>query len=256
MAIDSLFILNSSGTPLIQKHWCNDRAIQRATLVVLPAFKKYLFSRNALQDAVPVWSAPHETTCIHIQRDQLIYMAVVSQEVPPLEVLELLEGVVRTLSEYIAGQPISEVAVKENFATIYQLLSEMVDSGSPVTTDSAVLKGLVPVPSLVNRVIENVSGIGIGSERQPDVNTSSTPWRAQGIRHNNNKFFVDIVEKIDAIVSGTSGSVISYDVSGDITCKSNLSGMPDMRLALNQPDILDDVSFHPCVRVRDRKSVV
>ncbi|KAJ1726570.1 hypothetical protein LPJ61_005097 [Coemansia biformis] len=201
----------------------------------------------SLNDAEPVWSAPQEAVCIHIQRQELVYLAIVSQEIPPLEVLELLEGVVQALTEYVGH--LSELTVKENFTTVYQLLSEMVDSGIVVTTDTAVLRGLVPVPNLVNRVIENVSGIGIGPERRPNVNTSSTPWRARGIRHSTNEFFVDIVERIDAIV-GTSGSVVSFDVSGDVSCKSKLTGMPEMIMVLNRPEIMDDVVFHPCVRRR------
>ncbi|KAJ2723204.1 hypothetical protein GGI07_002773 [Coemansia sp. Benny D115] len=206
----------------------------------------YLQSVPAMSDAEPVWSAALNVVCIHLQKRELVYLGIVSQEVPALEVLELLEGVDRALTEYL-GQ-LSEVTIKESFDTVYQLLSEMVDSGSAVTTDTSVLRGLVPVPSLVNRVIENVAGIDIGAEKQPDVNTSSTPWRAQGIRHSSNEFFVDIVERIDAIVDG-GGSIVSYDVSGDIECKSRLSGMPDLLLSLNRAMYLDDVVFHPCVRI-------
>ncbi|KAJ2828784.1 hypothetical protein IWW50_001209 [Coemansia erecta] len=233
--------------PIIQKHWGDDLATRRASLVVAPAFSRYLASVPSLTDASPVWSGPQETVCIHIQRGELVYLGIVSREVPPLEILELLEGVVQALSEYI-GQ-LSELTIKENFVTVYHLLSEMVDSGSVVTTDTAVLRGLVPVPSLVNRVIENVSGLGIGADRRPNVSTSSTPWRPQGIRHTTNEFFVDIIERIDAIV-GADGSVVSYDVSGDITCKSRLSGMPDLVMVLNRPEIMDDVAFHPCVQRR------
>ncbi|KAJ2785120.1 AP-3 complex subunit mu-2 [Coemansia javaensis] len=245
--MDSLFILNASGAPVLEKHWCDDRAVRRAALVVVPAFARYLGSVAALSDAEPVWGAPHETVCVHIQRKELIFLAIVSREVPPLEVLEVLEGVVQALGEYIGR--LSELTIKENFVTVYQLLSEMVDSGATVTTDTAVLRGLVPVPSLVSRVIENVSGIGIGPERRPNVNTSSTPWRAQGIRHASNEFFVDVVERIDAVLD-SGGSVVSYDVSGDISCKSQLTGMPDLTMVLNRPEIMDDVTFHPCVRRR------
>ncbi|KAJ1752470.1 hypothetical protein LPJ79_001217 [Coemansia sp. RSA 1821] len=230
MSLESLFILNTAGYgggP--------------------PAFARYLASVPSLADAEPVWSGPQDTVCIHIQRKELVYLGIVSEEVPPIEILEFLDGVVQALSEYI-GQ-LSELTIKENFVTVYQLLSEMVDSGSVVTTDTTVLRGLVPVPSLVNRVIENVSGIGLGSEKRPNVNTSATPWRRQGIRHTTNEFFVDIVERIDTIVD-SSGSIISYDVSGDISCKSRLSGMPDLVMVLNRPDIMDDVAFHPCVRRR------
>ncbi|KAJ2770065.1 hypothetical protein IWQ57_002829 [Coemansia nantahalensis] len=245
--MDSLFILNASGAALLEKHWCDDRAIRRASLVVVPAFARYLASVEAAADAEPMWSGPQGTVCIHIQRQELIYLGIVSREVPPLEVLELLEGVVQALGEYVGR--LSELTIKENFVTVYQLLSEMVDSGAMVTTDTAVLRGLVPVPNLVNRVLENVSGIGIGPERRPNVNTSATPWRAQGIRHSTNEFYVDIAERIDAIIAA-SGAVVAYDVNGEISCKSRLTGMPELVLTLNRPEIMDDVVFHPCVRRR------
>ncbi|KAJ1665846.1 hypothetical protein IW140_002927 [Coemansia sp. RSA 1813] len=238
--------MSVNRAPIIQKHWCDDLSIKRASLVIAPAFTRYLRSVPSLEHADPIWTAPQDRVCVHIQRNEIIYMGLVSTEVPPLEVIELLEGVSQAITEYI-GQ-VSELTIKENFTTIYQLLSEMVDSGKAVTTDTSVLRGLVPVPSLVNRVFENVSGIGIVPERRPDVNTSSTPWRAQGIRHTNNEFFVDVVERIDAIV-GTNGAIVSYDVSGDIECKSWLSGMPDMLLSLSNPQAMDDVAFHPCVRL-------
>ncbi|KAJ2002855.1 hypothetical protein H4R26_003390 [Coemansia thaxteri] len=223
----------------------DDVAIQRASLVVVPAFSRYLRSVASLHDAEPVWSAPLDTVCIHVQRGELIYVGVVSREVAALEVLELLEGVQQALGEYIGH--VTELTLKENFATVYQLLSEMVDSGSAVTTDTAVLRGLVPVPSLVDRVIENVAGIGMRAERRPAVNTSSTPWRAPGIRHTNNEIFVDVVERIDATVEA-GGAVAAYDVSGDISCNARLTGMPDLLLAVNRADAMDDVAFHPCVR--------
>ncbi|KAJ2691492.1 AP-3 complex subunit mu-2, partial [Coemansia spiralis] len=85
--------------------------------------------------------------------------------------------------------------------------------------------------------------------RRPNVNTSATPWRAQDIRHTTNEFYVDIAERIDATIAA-SGSVVAYDVSGDISCKSRLTGMPELVMVLNRPEIMDDVVFHPCVRRR------
>jgi AP-3 complex subunit mu len=42
--------------------------------------------------------------------------------------------------------------------------------------------------------------------------------------------------------------LISSDVSGSIQCQSHLSGIPDLLLTFKDPDIIDDCSFHPCVR--------
>ncbi|KAJ2559152.1 hypothetical protein GGH12_005520 [Coemansia sp. RSA 1822] len=181
---------------------------------------------------------------MHIQRGSLTYTALVSTEVAPLEILELLESVSMLLYEY-TGQVATELTIKENFVCVYQLLSEMVDSGQVVTTDMSVLRGLVPVPSLMGRVIENVSGFSTNTLASSTA-SHDAPWRARSIRHTTNEFFVDIVDRIDAIVD-SSGTCVMYDVMGDISCKSRLSGMPHLVMTLGRARELDDVVFHPCV---------
>lgn len=85
------------------------------------------------------------------------------------------------------------------------------------------------------------------SEALPTGTVSNMPWRKAGVTHPNNEIYIDIVEEIDAILSA-SGSVISSDVSGSIQAQSNLSGVPDLILTFNDATLIDDCSFHPCVR--------
>jgi len=73
------------------------------------------------------------------------------------------------------------------------------------------------------------------------------PWRKAGVTHPNNEIYIDIVEEIDAILNA-NGGVISSDVSGSIQAQSNLSGVPDLLLTFNDATLIDDCSFHPCVR--------
>ena len=67
------------------------------------------------------------------------------------------------------------------------------------------------------------------------------------MRHNPNEIYLDIVEDIDAVVD-IVGNVISFDVAGSIQIQSKLSGIPDLLLTFKDPTIIDDCSFHPCVR--------
>lgn len=85
------------------------------------------------------------------------------------------------------------------------------------------------------------------SEALPTGTVSNMPWRKAGVTHPNNEIYIDIVEEIDAILSA-NGSVISSDVSGSIQAQSNLSGVPDLLLTFNDATLIDDCSFHPCVR--------
>lgn len=85
------------------------------------------------------------------------------------------------------------------------------------------------------------------SEALPTGTVSNMPWRKAGVTHPNNEIYIDIVEEIDAILN-SNGAVISSDVSGSIQAQSNLSGVPDLILTFNDSTLIDDCSFHPCVR--------
>jgi AP-3 complex subunit mu len=73
------------------------------------------------------------------------------------------------------------------------------------------------------------------------------PWRAAGVTYSQNEIYMDIVEEVDAIVDA-GGRLVSVDVSGSIQCQSHLSGIPDLLLTFKDPHLIDDCSFHPCVR--------
>jgi AP-3 complex subunit mu len=85
------------------------------------------------------------------------------------------------------------------------------------------------------------------SDALPSGTVSNMPWRRAGVKHHPNEIYIDIVEQIDAVMDCHS-NVISFDVAGSIEVQSNLSGVPDLLLTFKDPSIIDDCSFHPCVR--------
>jgi AP-3 complex subunit mu len=101
----------------------------------------------------------------------------------------------------------------------------------------------------MHKITQAVTGgsSAVVSEALPTGTVSNMPWRKAGVHHSNNEIYIDIVEEIDAIVDGT-GNVISADVAGSIQAQSNLSGVPDLLLTFKDPDVIDDCSFHPCIR--------
>jgi AP-3 complex subunit mu len=58
-----------------------------------------------------------------------------------------------------------------------------------------------------------------------------------------------VVEEIDVIID-KSGTTVFAEIQGYIDCLIKLSGMPDLTLSFVNPRLLDDVSFHPCVRFK------
>ncbi|KAF3339133.1 AP-2 complex subunit mu [Carex littledalei] len=97
--------------------------------------------------------------------------------------------------------------------------------------------------------------------------TGAVGWRREGLFYKKNEVFLDIVESVNLLMS-SKGSVLRCDVTGKVLMKCFLSGMPDLKLGLNdkiglekesqmksrpvksgKTIELDDVTFHQCVNL-------
>ena len=70
--------------------------------------------------------------------------------------------------------------------------------------------------------------------------TGAVGWRKDNLKYKKNEVFLDIVEQVNMLMS-SQGAVLRCDVNGKVVMKVFLSGMPDVKLGLN--DALE-VSFH------------
>lgn len=255
--IQSLFILSPVGEVLIERHFrgvVTSRSVcehfwERASLSALHHGGVSASSslRAEHYDTVPpVMEVPESDQgtlyLISILRDGLSYLAVCPAEVSPLLVLEFLGRVHGIFVEYF-GPVADESSIKDNFSTVYQLLEEMIDYGWPLTVEPNALKAMIRPPTVMSKLLQT----GNTADELPSGTVSNMPWRASGVTYSQNEIYIDIVEEVDAIVSA-SGSIVSTDVSGSIQCQSHLSGIPDLLLTFKDPTLIDDCSFHPCVR--------
>ncbi|KAM9610857.1 AP-1 complex subunit mu-2 isoform 3-T3 [Morphnus guianensis] len=100
-----------------------------------------------------------------------------------------------------------------------------------------------------------------GKSRVPTTVTNAVSWRSEGIKYKKNEVFIDVIESVNLLVSA-NGSVLLSEVVGTIKLKVFLSGMPELRLGLNDRVLfeltgrgknksveLEDVKFHQCVRL-------
>lgn len=131
------------------------------------------------------------------------------------------------------------------------------DYGYPFTTEPNVLKEMIPPPSVLSRLTTVATGKSFLSEELPDGTLSNMPWRKTGVKYSQNEIYLDIIEEIDGVFD-RNGQIISLEVTGVIMANSRLSGMPDLTLQFTDPSVIDDCSFHPCVRYSryDRDKVV
>lgn len=77
-------------------------------------------------------------------------------------------------------------------------------------------------------------------------------WRAKGIHYGKNEFFLDVVEQVQYVMDFKANIIKKNLIHGKICCKSYLSGMPKLTIALNKLSERDDqflshTKFHECV---------
>eukprot|EP00617_Octactis_speculum_P027279 CAMPEP_0185759170 /NCGR_PEP_ID=MMETSP1174-20130828/17872_1 /TAXON_ID=35687 /ORGANISM="Dictyocha speculum, Strain CCMP1381" /LENGTH=358 /DNA_ID=CAMNT_0028439369 /DNA_START=53 /DNA_END=1129 /DNA_ORIENTATION=+ len=148
---------------------------------------------------------------------------------------------------------LEEESIRDNFVIIYELLDETNDFGYPQSMDSKILREYITQESNRHEV----------AARPPIAVTNAVSWRSEGIKHRKNEIFLDVVEKLNLLVS-SNGTVLNSEIVGAIKMKSFLSGMPELKLGLNdklmfeatgrsQPKgkavELEDIKFHQCVRL-------
>lgn len=240
--IHSLFIINNSGDVFLEKHWKS--VIHRS---ICDYFFEAQSKSASADDVAPVLSTPHHYL-INIYANQLYFVAVVTTEVPPLFVIEFLHRVVNTIEDYFTE--CTESMIKDNYVVVYELLDEMLDNGFPLATESNVLKELIRPPNILRTLTDTVTGKSTSmSDTLPTGQLSNVPWRRTGVKYTNNEAYFDVIEEIDVIID-KSGTTVFAEIQGYIDCLIKLSGMPDLTLSFVNPRLLDDVSFHPCVRFK------
>jgi AP-1 complex subunit mu len=96
------------------------------------------------------------------------------------------------------------------------------DFGYAQTCESKVLREVITQES--NRMEV--------APRPPVALTNAVSWRTEGIKHRKNEIFLDVIEKLNILVS-SNGTVLHSEIIGCILMKSFLSGMPELKLGLN-----------------------
>ncbi|XP_069774160.1 AP-3 complex subunit mu-2 isoform X2 [Narcine bancroftii] len=239
--IHSLFLINAAGDIFLEKHWKS--AVSRS---VCDYFFEAQERASEAENVAPVIPTPHHFL-ISVFRHRIFFVAVIQSEVPPLFVIEFLHRVVDTLQEYFGS--CSEVVIKDNVVVVYEVLEEMLDNGFPLATESNILKELIRPPTILRTVVNTITGSTNVGDQLPTGQLSVVPWRRTSVKYANNEAYFDVVEEIDAIID-KSGSTVFAEIQGVIDACVKLTGMPDLTLSFMNPRLLDDVSFHPCVRFK------
>jgi AP-1 complex subunit mu len=151
---------------------------------------------------------------------------------------------------------LEDESIRDNFVLIYELLDEVIDHGYPQTTDTKLLKEYIITQSNKLRILKTPTEI-----------MNSQVSRAPGIKYKINQAFLDVVEKVNSLISH-KGEMLRSEVIGQINMKTLLSGMPVLKLGLNDKIFyqvsgrttssktieMDDLKFHNCVNMNKFES--
>lgn len=237
--IGALYFISTKGDVLIQRTYRDDIDPSLAT-----AFRTHVVNSK---DSDAASSAPvrqfGDASFLYLRHADVYLLAITRSNSNALMIFQFLSKVVEVVRSYCHGA-FSEEVVKGNFVLVYELLDELLDYGYPQLTDPAVLKQLIFQKGFATEATKKRREAEAASSTLQV--TGAVGWRKDSLRYKKNEVFLDVIETVSMLMSA-QGSVLRSDVSGRVVMKAFLSGMPDVKLGLN--DKLEDVTFHPCVNL-------
>ncbi|XP_077833551.1 AP-1 complex subunit mu-2 isoform X1 [Macaca mulatta] len=264
MSASAVFILDVKGKPLISRNYKGDVAMSK-----IEHFMPLLVQREEEGALAPLLSHG-EVHFLWIKHSNLYLVATTSKNANASLVYSFLYKTIEVFCEYF--KELEEESIRDNFVIVYELLDELMDFGFPQTTDSKILQEYITQQS---------NKLETGKSRVPPTVTNAVSWRSEGIKYKKNEVFIDVIESVNllGLAAGegagcllttphihpqvnANGSVLLSEIVGTIKLKVFLSGMPELRLGLNDRVLfeltgrgknksveLEDVKFHQCVRL-------
>ncbi|KAJ7432629.1 Mu homology domain-containing protein [Mycena galericulata] len=238
-------ILDLKGKPLIQRSYRDDvppSYVERFLPLVLDIEEEG-------QQVTPCFSS-QGINYMHIRHSNLYLLALSKRNSNAAETILFLHRLTQVLVEYF--KELEEESIRDNFVIIYELMDEMMDFGYPQTTESKILQEYITQESHKLEI----------QARPPTAITNAVSWRTEGIRYRKNEVFLDVIESVNLLVN-SKGDVVRSEILGAVKMKCYLSGMPELRLGLNDKVMfestgrtargkaieMEDVKFHQCVRL-------
>ncbi|GBG83426.1 hypothetical protein CBR_g37139 [Chara braunii] len=257
VAASAIYFLNLRGDVLINRMYRDDVGGN-----MVDAFRTHIMQTKDL-GTCPVRQMG-SCSFLYMRISNVYIVIVVSSNANAACAFKFIVEAVALFRSYFGGS-FDEDSIRNNFVLIYELLDEIMDFGYPQNLSPEILKlyiTQVGVRSPFSQV----------KDARPPANatlqvTGAVGWRREGLVYKKNEVFLDIVESVNLLMS-QKGNVLRCDVTGKILMKCFLSGMPELKLGLNdklglekeaqvrarpprsgKTIELDDVTFHQCVNL-------
>jgi len=243
MSMSAIYILDLKGKNLISRDYRGDLdqgVIEQFLPLVLDQEEDGMVSPIIVCDDV---------TFIYIKYNNLYIVTTTKTNANAALVFSFLHRLVLVFRDYF--KELEEESIRDNFIVIYELFDELLDFGYPQTTETKILQEYITQQSHKLEV----------APRPPPAVTNAVSWRQEGVKYRKNEVFLDVIESVNLLVNA-NGSVLRSEIVGSVKMKVYLTGMPELRLGLNDKVLfentgrakskaveLEDVKFHQCVRL-------
>lgn len=247
MVLSAVFITDLKGKILISRNYRGD-----IPMAASAKFTQYVQEKDDSEQR-PVFTEDGYTF-VYVKHNNLYLMTVTKVNSNVALMIMYLNRICQVFQDYFGE--LEEESIRDNFVIIFELLDETMDHGYPQTTESRILREYI-----------TQEGYRLESApRPPTALTNAVSWRSEGIKHRKNEIFLDVVEKLNLLVS-SNGTVLHSEILGAIKMRSLLSGMPELKLGLNDKALfeatgrsstkgkqlksveMEDIKFHQCVRL-------
>ncbi|CRG97503.1 AP-1 complex subunit mu-1, putative [Plasmodium gallinaceum] len=207
----------------------------------------------------PIFHVNGLTYC-WVAHNNIYILAVTRKNSNATLIITFLYKLIQVLKDYF--KVLEEESIKDNFVITYELLDEMIDNGFPQLSEVKILREYIK---------NKAHQLTVNNIKIPSAITNSVSWRNEGIKYKKNEIFLDVIESLNIIIS-SNGTVLRSEILGCLKMKSYLSGMPELKLGLNDKLLfnknlnnypnssnninskaklveLEDIKFHQCVRL-------
>lgn len=244
MSASAVFVLDLKGKPLICRNYKGD-----INMAEIDHFMPLVVQREEEGNLTPLL-VHGKVHFLWIKHSNLYLVALTNKNANAALVYSFLYKIVEVFTEYF--KELEEESIRDNFVIVYELLDEVMDFGFPQTTESKILQ---------EYITQQGNKLETAKSRVPTTVTNAVSWRSEGLKYKKNEVFIDVIESVNLLVN-LNGSVLLSEIVGSVKLKVFLSGMPELRLGLNDRVLfeltgrnknktveLEDVKFHQCVRL-------
>lgn len=245
--IKSVFIVNCSNDIIYQKNY--GKYIDKGVLV--PFYDKLTTVEN-YHEIPPVINCNSYCLfhyCHELPANSVYFIAVTDHDVPPLFVATFLQRIKLVLRYCYTDGIFDDAILKSDFLRLAQIMDQLCDGGFPYVTEPNTIEQLLNETDILKTMQKVVLGEYTVNYDKDALGSRALPWRKDNVQHKTNEIYFDVNERISTIFNLVTGRGARTEVLGEVVAISSLSGVPDLTLKFENPQIMDDVSFHPCVRI-------